>query len=142
MESELPQVSPIPPIVGRQPPVATELGPLPAERALAFNQSELLLHGPAHCRPGHQFTSGELAGYGKTAARILLLLEAHPWAGLPLPIRWESPEVLVFQCLHMDLLFDLLILAGSTTRKGQQAGMLQQLERIEFLGDALRFRRC
>jgi len=123
----------IPLICGPQSPVPTELGLLPAERALAFNQPALLLHGPAATRPGHVFSAAELAGYGKTASRLLVLLGRFPWAGPPIPLHWESPEALLFRCRHSALVYDLAMLSP----KG-----LPQLETIQIQRSALRFQRC
>jgi len=87
----------IPPLLGLHPPISTDKGPMPAERALAYNHPGLLLHGPAATRPGHHFSAAELAGYSKTSLRLFALLRPFPWIQLQ-PLEWLSPEALVFHC--------------------------------------------
>jgi len=93
---------------------------MPPERALAYNQGELLLHGPAATRPGHHFTATELTAYSKTTTRLLALLRPHPWTVL-LPLEWLSPEAIAFCAGNNRLLYDLVLLAGQM----EQAEQLQ-----------------
>jgi len=125
----------ITPLTGVLPPVDTDKGPLPPERALAYNQSELLLHGPACTRPGHHFSAAELVGYGKTTHRLLTLLRKHPWADLQ-PLEWLSPEELLFHCCNDALLYDLVQLRDQLDQA--ETLQLHTLEAWTFLA----FRRC
>jgi hypothetical protein len=102
----------IPALVGILPPISTDKGPMPPERALAYNHSDLLLHGPAATRPGHHFTAAELAGYSKTTLRLLALLRPHPWVILQ-PLEWLSPEALAFTAGNNALLYDLILLTDA-----------------------------
>lgn len=125
----------IPPLVGIQPPVATDKGLVPPERALAYNQGELLLHGPAATRPGHHFTAAELTGYHKTVIRLLALLRRHPWASLQ-PLEWLSPEELLFHAGNDTLLYDLIQLHSQLEQA--ETLTLHTLEAWTYLS----FRRC
>lgn len=125
----------IPPLTAGLPPIASDRGPLPPERALAYNQGDLLLHGPAATRPGHQFNAAELAGYGKTSSRLLRLLRTTPWTTL-VPLEWISPEEILFHCGNDRLFYDLIQLREQL----EQAETLQlhTLQAWTFLA----FRRC
>lgn len=125
----------ITPLLGVLPPIDTDKGPLPPERALAYNQGELLLHGPACTRPGHHFSAAELAGYGKTAHRLLALLRKHPWATLA-PLEWLSPEEVLFRTNNDRLFFDLVHLRDHLEQV--ETLTLHTLEPWTFLA----FRRC
>jgi hypothetical protein len=125
----------ITPIAGVLSPVNTDKGPLPPERALAYNQSELLLHGAASTRPGHHFSAAELVGYGKTANRLLALLRKHPWTQLQ-PLEWLSPEELLFRSSNDALLYDLVHLSNHLEQA--ETLTLHTLDAWTFLA----FRRC
>jgi hypothetical protein len=109
----------IPPLLGLHPPISTDKGPMPAERALAYNHPGLLLHGPAATRPDHHFTAAELAGYSKTSLRLFALLRPFPWIQLQ-PLEWLSPEALVFHAHCNALIYDLI----------QLEDRLEQAERL------------
>lgn len=126
----------IPPLTPGGDWIASEKGALRPERALAYNRPELLLHDAAATRPGHCFSAAELAGYGKTAHRLLALLRPFSWVELT-PLEWRSPEELLFCAGENRLLYDLVILWD----------LLEQAEAIELLTlpasvTALAFRRC
>lgn len=116
--------------------IASEKGPLRPERALAYNRGELLLHDAAATRPGHCFSIAELAGYGKTAHRLLALLRPFSWADL-LPLEWRSPEELLFSVGEDRLFYDLVTLWELL----EQAETLKLLT-LEASTTALAFRRC
>jgi len=122
-------------LIGVQPLIATDKGPVPPERALAYNQGELLLHGPAATRPGHHFSAAELAGYSKTTTRLLNLLRPHPWVALQ-PLEWLSPECLVFCAGNNRLLYDLILLQQQLEQAEQL--LLDTLDSRTFLI----YRRC
>lgn len=123
------------PLTGIQPLVLTDKGPLPSERALAYNQGELLLAGPAATRPQHHFSAAELTGYSKTANRLGALLRKHPWADLQ-PLEWLSPEELLFHCCNDALLYDLVHLSDHLEQA--ETLTLHTLNGWTFLA----FRRC
>ena len=117
------------------PWIDSDKGLLRPERALAYNREQLLLHGPAATRPGHRFTAAELAGYSKTAARILTITGRFPWAPLE-PLEWLTPQELLFTTGEDALLYDLVILWQ----------LLEQIETLELhtlnASTYLAFRRC
>jgi len=126
----------IPPLTPGAAWIASEKGALRPERALAYNRPELLLHTAAATRPGHCFSAAELAGYGKTAQRLLSLLRPFEWIDLQ-PLEWTCPEELLF-CTGEDALFyDLVILWNLL----EQAETLK-LHTLESSITALAFRRC
>lgn len=125
----------ITPLIGVLSPINTDKGPLPPERALAYNCPELLLHWPACTRSGHHFSAAELVGYGKTANRLLALLRKHPWADLR-PLEWLSPEELLFHCCNDALLYDLVHLSNHLEQA--ETLTLYTLDAWTFLA----FRRC
>jgi hypothetical protein len=77
------------------PAVPTERGWLRPERALVYNSPHLLLHDAASTRPGRTIAAAELAGFEKTARRLLAITAPYPWA-TPEPLEWISPEQLAF----------------------------------------------
>lgn len=117
------------------PPIDSDRGPLPHERALAYNQGELLLHGPAATRPGHCFSAAELAGYGKTASRVIALTTRFSWLELE-PLEWLSPELLLFTTGSDSLFYDLVTLWQLLEQA--EALTLHTLEASTYLA----FRRC
>jgi hypothetical protein len=125
----------IPPLVGILQPIPTDKGLMPPERALAYNQGELLLHGPAVTRPGHHFSTAELTGFSKTTTRLLALLRRYPWASLQ-PLEWLSPEELLFHAGNDALLYDLIQLRGQLEQA--ETLSLHTLKAWTFLA----FRRC
>lgn len=126
----------IPPLTPGQPWIPSEKGLLRPERALAYNRPELLLHGPASTRPGHNFSAAELAGYSKTCLRLLAIADVLPWATIA-PLEWNAPEELLFTCENDPLLADLASLWNLT----QQAESFELLT-LNATHTALVFRRC
>lgn len=115
----------IPPITTAGILVPTERGPLPAERCLTYDRPELLLHTAAATRPRHTFTLAELAGYDKTASRLLAILDAIAATPSLTPLEWLSPAYLVFSTAANRITYDLI--SGGR--------LLQQLERILIAPD-------
>ena len=117
------------------PPIFSEKGELRPERALAYNQSALLLHDVAATRIGHHFSAAELAGYGKSASRVIALTARFPWVDLQ-PLEWLSPEQLLFTTGSDALFYDLVVLWSLLEQA--EALTLHTLELSTFLA----FRRC
>lgn len=86
--------------------IQTEKGLLRPERALVYNDNRLLLHHAAADYNGTCMTNAELAGYAKTAQRVLVWLDHFPWAVLT-PLAWPQPEVLLFTTGDDALAFDV-----------------------------------
>lgn len=126
----------IPPLEPGLPWIPSHKGLLRPERALAYNRPELLLHGPASTRPDHSFSAAELAGFSKTANRLLTILASFPWATAQ-PLEWNTPEELLFTCQDDALLADLTGLWELT----EQAEALDLLT-LSGTHTALVFRRC
>ena len=125
----------IPPLTSGAPWINSEKGLLRPERALAYNREQLLLHDAAATRPGHCFSAAELAGYSKSANRILDLTGRFPWVDLK-PLEWISPQELLFTTADDRLFYDLVILWD----------LLEQIETLELhtlkASTYLAFRRC
>ena len=125
----------IPALVSGGPAVLTEKGWLRPERSLVYDQSALLLHHAASTHPGVVFTASQLAGFTKTATRLLTLMRPYPWAKIT-PLEFPQPEHLIFTSNNNPLLFDLIQL-----RRG-----LQQIESLSLhtlhSSTYLAFRRC
>lgn len=116
-------------------PIATEKGPLRPERALVYDDNRLLLHHAAADYSGACISTAELAGYAKTAQRVLAWIDHFPWATLT-PLAWPQPEVLLLTtgddalALDVTLAQDLLVQAETLER--------HTLENHSYL----RFQRC
>jgi hypothetical protein len=125
----------IPALVAHAPAIQTEAGWLRPERSLVYDQSALLLHHAAATHPAVVLSKAQLAGFTKTATRVLTLLRSHPWAELA-PLEWPEPELLLFSSRNNPLLFDLITLK----RQLQQVETLQ----LHTLSGStyLAYRRC
>lgn len=125
----------IPALVPGGPAIQTETGWLKPERALVYDNPTLLLHHAASTHKQVILTKAQLAGFAKTANRLLALLRPYPWA-IPSPLEWPEPELLLFSCCNNPLLFDLITLK----RQLQQAETLHlhTLSGSTFLA----YRRC
>lgn len=125
----------IPALVAGAPSIQTESGWLRPERALAYDNPTLLLHHAASTHQQVILTKAQLAGFTKTANRLIALLRPYPWA-TPFPLDWPEPELLLFSCCNNPLLFDLITLR----RQLQQAESLHlhTLSGSTFLA----YRRC
>lgn len=125
----------IPALVTGEAWIASEKGALRPERALAYNRESLLLHDAAATRPGHTFTTAELAHFSKTSARILALTGRFAWVDLQ-PLEWTSPQELLFTTGEDRLFFDLVMLWE----------LLEQIEALSIhtleASTYLAFRRC
>ena len=115
----------IPALVPGAPSIPTEKGWLRPERALAYDNPTLLLHHAAGTHPGARLTNGQLAGFSKTATRLLALLRPYPWAN-PVPLEWPQPEILHFHSANNALLYDLI-----TLRKQLQQAEVLSLHTLE-----------
>lgn len=125
----------IPPLPLDAPPLQSERGELRPERALIYDNAMFLLHHAVGHRPTALITEAELAGYAKTAQRLISLLGPYPWARV-LPLHWQTPEVLLFTSRNDGLLHDLIQLRKSLV----QAERLS-LHNLEGFG-YLRFQRA
>jgi len=91
------------------PAIPTERGWLRPERALVYNSPHLLLHDAACTRAGQTLAAAELAGFEKTARRLLAITAPYPWA-TPEPLEWITPEQLAFTTSHDAQLAELCAL--------------------------------
>ena len=125
----------IPALVPNPAAIETENGWLRPERSLVYDNPTLLLHHAASTHPTVILTSAQLAGFSKTATRLLALLRPYPWATIA-PLEWPEPELLLFSTPNDALLFDLITLK----RQLQQAETLHlhTLDGSLFLA----YRRC
>jgi hypothetical protein len=125
----------IPALVAGAPSIQTESGWLRPERSLVYDNPTLLLHHAAATHPTVILTKAQLAGFSKTASRLIALLRSYPWAN-PQPLDWPDPELILFSTLNNPLLLDLITLK----RQLQQAERLQlhTLSGSSFLA----YRRC
>ncbi len=125
----------IPALLANGPAIQTAKGWLRPERSLVYDQPSLLLHHAAATRPGVILDAPALAGFSKTASRLLAILRTYPWA-TPIPLEFTAPEELLFSTTNNPLLFDLI-----TLRK-----QLQQIEALSLYtldgSTYLAFRRC
>jgi hypothetical protein len=106
--------------------VLTERGWLRPERSLVYNASALLLHDAACSRRGRTISAAELAGFEKTARRLLAITNPYCWAR-PDPLEWLSPEVLAFTTaddhqLHALCQFDGALVQAETLELHHTAG--------------------
>lgn len=120
----------IPPLPLDAPPIHSERGELRPERALVYNDATFLLHHAVGHRPSQLVTDAELAGYGKTAQRLIALLQHFNWAK-PHPLHWQSPEVLLFTSCNDGLLHDLAQLKRLLVQAEQLS--LHTLEGFSYL---------
>lgn len=125
----------IPALLPGGPAIQTESGWLRPERSLVYDNPLLLLHHAASTHRQSVFSKAQLAGFSKTASRLLALLRPYPWA-IPAPLEWPQPEEFLFSTRNDPLLFDLITLR----RQLQQVESLQ----IHTLSGStyLAFRRC
>ncbi len=114
----------IPRLLSGLPAVPTAKGWLRPERALVYDNPLLLLHHAAATHPGAVITEAQLAGFSKTAQRLLALLQPHGWATLQ-PLEFPQPEQFVFSLGTSQrdaILYDLITLRGQ----------LQQVESLSL----------
>jgi hypothetical protein len=125
----------IPVLTAGAPSIQTESGWLRPERSLVYDNSTLLLHHAAATHPTVILTKAQLAGFSKTATRLIALLRPYPWA-IPQPLDWPEPELLLFSTINNPLLFDLILLKRQ----------LQQVEKLQLHtlsgSSFLAYRRC
>lgn len=114
----------IPRLLCGLPAVPTVKGWLRPERALVYDHPQLLLHHAAATHPGAVISEAQLAGFCKTAQRLLAILQSHGWATLQ-PLEFPQPEQIVFSLgsnRRDALLYDLVTLRGQ----------LQQIESLSL----------
>lgn len=125
----------IPALTCGAPSIPTDTGWLRPERSIVYDNPLLLFHHAAATHPGVVLSKPVIAGFQKTATRLIALLKPYPWAN-PTPLDWPEPEHILFSTVNDALLYDLIILR----RQLQQAESLHlhTLDRTTYLA----FQRC
>ena len=114
----------IPRLLPGSPAIETAKGWLRPERSLVYDDNRLLLHHAASTHRGSAISAAQLAGFQKTAQRLIAITTPHPWAAL-LPLEFPQPEEFLFSTGTNSgdaLLFDLI----------QLRGQLQQVESLSL----------